>query len=201
MVLCKIFLFFWLPLAIAWSYVKFFFFWVAVGYSVVLCNFFCCQGDSAGVQTLKEFLCVLFMPPKRVAVVPPVDYHVRTRSASRNLALAVDTPRVVTLIPDSDSEGEERPSRRLSFDISPDREEPEQVNVALNMDPDLVQALTNFANGAAQDRAQYQGRHDALMNILGAQKLILLSVYLHRIGIKWLRKGSRKQESKGLRMQ
>ena len=110
------------------------------------------------------------MPLKRVAVVPPVYYHIRTRSVSRNLALAVDTPRVVALVPDSDSEGEERPSRRLSFDISP-------------------------------DRAQYQGRHDALMNILGAQKLILLSVYLHRIGIKWLRKGSRKQESKGLRMQ
>ena len=131
--------FFLLPLAIAWSYVKF-------------------------------FLCVLFMPLKRVAVVPPVYYHIRTRSVSRNLALAVDTPRVVALVPDSDSEGEERPSRRLSFDISPDREEPEQVNVALNMDPDLVQALTNFANGAAQDRAQYQGRHDALMNILGAQQ-------------------------------
>jgi hypothetical protein len=38
------------------------------------------------------------------------------------------------------------------------------------MDPDLVQALTNFENGAAQDRAQYQERHDALMNILGEQQ-------------------------------
>jgi hypothetical protein len=54
--------------------------------------------------------------------------------------------------------------------ISPVREQPEQVNVPLNMDPDLVQSLTNFANGAAQDRAQYQERHDALMNILGAQQ-------------------------------
>jgi hypothetical protein len=38
------------------------------------------------------------------------------------------------------------------------------------MDPDLVQALTNFSNGAAQDRAQYQGRQDALMNLLVAQQ-------------------------------
>ncbi|KAK4009469.1 hypothetical protein OUZ56_018582 [Daphnia magna] len=110
------------------------------------------------------------MPPKRVAVVAPVDYHIRTRSASRTLIPVVVTPRVVALIPDSDSESEERPSRRLNFDISPVREEPEQVNVPLNMDPDLAQALANFANGAAQDRAQYQGCHDALMNLLGAQQ-------------------------------
>ena len=84
------------------------------------------------------------MPPKRVALVPPVDYHIRTRSASRNLPPAVDTPWIVALIPDSDSEGEERPSRRLSFDISPDREEPEPANVPLNMDPDLVQALNKI---------------------------------------------------------
>ncbi|EFX72216.1 hypothetical protein DAPPUDRAFT_254700 [Daphnia pulex] len=50
------------------------------------------------------------------------------------------------------------------------KEEPEQVNVPFTMDPDLDQALTNFANGAAQDRAQYQGRHDALMNLLMAQQ-------------------------------
>ncbi|KAI9552231.1 hypothetical protein GHT06_022586 [Daphnia sinensis] len=30
--------------------------------------------------------------------------------------------------------------------------------------------LPNFANGAAHDRAQYQGRHDALMNLLVAQQ-------------------------------
>jgi hypothetical protein len=54
--------------------------------------------------------------------------------------------------------------------ISPVREEPEQVNVPFTMDPDLAQALTNFANGAAQDRLQYQGRHDALMNLLVAQQ-------------------------------
>jgi hypothetical protein len=54
--------------------------------------------------------------------------------------------------------------------ISPVREEPEQVNVSFTMDPDLAQALTNFANGAAQDRLQYQGRHDALMNLLVAQQ-------------------------------
>ncbi len=38
------------------------------------------------------------------------------------------------------------------------------------MEPNLAQALTNFANGVAQDRAQYQGRHDALMNLLGSQQ-------------------------------
>ncbi len=110
------------------------------------------------------------MSSKRVAVVPPVDYHIRTRSASRNLSQVVDSPRLVALIPDNDSESEERPSRRLNFDISPVREESEQVNVPFTMDPDLAQALTNFANGAAQDRLQYQGRHDALMNLLVAQQ-------------------------------
>ncbi|XP_032799821.2 uncharacterized protein LOC116936768 [Daphnia magna] len=110
------------------------------------------------------------MPPKRVAVVAPVDYHIRTRNASRNLIPVVVTPRVVALIPHSDSESEERPSRRLNFDISPVREEPEQVNVPVNMDPDLAQALAKFANGAAQDRAQYQGHPDALMNLLAAQQ-------------------------------
>ncbi|KZS05692.1 Uncharacterized protein APZ42_031051 [Daphnia magna] len=110
------------------------------------------------------------MPPKRVAVVSPVDYHIRTRSASRNVIPVVVTPRVVALIPDSDSESEERPSRRLNFDISPVREEPEQVNVPVNMDRDLAQAFVNFTNGAAQIRAQYQGLHDALMNVLAAQQ-------------------------------
>ncbi|KAK4021312.1 hypothetical protein OUZ56_003230 [Daphnia magna] len=110
------------------------------------------------------------MPPKRVAVVAPVDYHIRTRNASRNLIPVVVTPQVVALIPHSDSESEERPSRRLNFDISPVREEPEQVNVPVNMDPDLAQALAKFANGAAQDRAQYQGHPDALMNLLAAQQ-------------------------------
>ncbi len=64
------------------------------------------------------------MPSKLGAVVPPVDYHIRTRSASRNLPQVVDSPPVVALIPDSDSESEERPSHRLNFDISPVREEP-----------------------------------------------------------------------------
>ena len=63
------------------------------------------------------------MQSKRVA--SPVDYHIRTRTASRNSAPVADTSRVVALIPDKDSESKERPSRRISSDISPVTEEPE----------------------------------------------------------------------------
>ena len=108
------------------------------------------------------------MPPRRARRAPPVDYHIRTRSATRNLIPAVNAPRAIVIAPESDSDEEE--GRRLRFDILPPRENPRVQNPPFIMDPDLAQALTEFTNGAAQDRAQYQGRHDALVNILLAQQ-------------------------------
>ena len=110
------------------------------------------------------------MRPRRERRVAPADYHIRTRSASRNANPVGNAPRAVVISPESDSEEEERPTRRLRFDILPPREQPEIQNPPFLMDPDLAQALTNFTNGAAQDRAQYQGRHDMLVNMLLAQQ-------------------------------
>ena len=109
------------------------------------------------------------MPPRRERRAAPADYHIRTRSASRNANPVVNAPRVV-ISPESDSEGKKRPTHRLRFDILPSREQREIQNPPFVMDLNLAQAFTNFANGAAQDRAQYQGRHDLLVNMLMTQQ-------------------------------
>ncbi|KAK4003915.1 hypothetical protein OUZ56_005664 [Daphnia magna] len=65
------------------------------------------------------------------------------------------------------------------------------------MDRDLAQAFVNFTNGAAQIRAQYQGLHDALMNVLAAQQqesaalreweLLSSNKQVRRLHIHWVR--------------
>ncbi len=115
------------------------------------------------------------MPPKRVRVVSAVDYHIRTRSSTRRVPPEIRSPsppRVIVLVPETDSDSEGAGTRRLHFDISPTS--PIQTNPVRNqpatMDPDLAQALTAFVNGAANDRALLRQHHDDLVDMLAVQQ-------------------------------
>ena len=138
---------------------------------VVSGHFFLSTSVAGGYSVVVHHL----MPPKRERVVSAVDYHIRTRSSTRRAppeTRSPSPPRVVALVPETDSDSEGAGTRRLYFDISPTS--PIQTNPVGNqpaaMDPALAQAIADFVNGAANDRVLLRQQHDDLVDMLAVQQ-------------------------------